>query len=148
MPVQHIKLKLRISNGHSWAKEFNVKSNCTNKRLKFLIYDLMDGQLNPNMVQLHLYFEPAKTWLLVANCTSEKLMELTIKVYNDAVRLNGFIDAVDTIIKYECSPVHGGSRKGAGRPATGHNPNRTIRMSDDEYVKVKEFLKHLRASQK
>lgn len=42
----------------------------------------------------------------------------------------------------------GGRRPGAGRPATGAMPNRTIRMTDDEYQKVKEFLKELRASQK
>lgn len=38
----------------------------------------------------------------------------------------------------------GGHRKGAGRPATGAMPSRTIRMTDDEYAKVKEFLKQLR----
>jgi hypothetical protein len=43
---------------------------------------------------------------------------------------------------------HGGRRKGAGRPATGAMPNRTIRMTDDEYEKVKEFLKELRNSSK
>lgn len=41
----------------------------------------------------------------------------------------------------------GGPREGAGRPATGAMPSRTIRMTDDEYIKVKEFLKKLRASQ-
>ena len=39
---------------------------------------------------------------------------------------------------------HGGARKGAGRPATGAMPTRTIRMTDDEHAKVKEFLKRTR----
>lgn len=41
----------------------------------------------------------------------------------------------------------GGRRPGAGRPATGAMPNRTIRMTDEEYIKVKEYLKQLRTSQ-
>jgi hypothetical protein len=40
----------------------------------------------------------------------------------------------------------GGPREGAGRPATGAMPNRTIRMTDDEYQKVKEYLQQLRSS--
>lgn len=42
--------------------------------------------------------------------------------------------------------IHGGPREGAGRPATGAMPNRTIRMTDNEYIKVKEYLKQLRIS--
>lgn len=42
--------------------------------------------------------------------------------------------------------THGGRRPGAGRPKTGAMPSRTIRMKDDEYQKVKEYLKTLRAS--
>lgn len=38
----------------------------------------------------------------------------------------------------------GGPRKGAGRPATGNRPIKTIRMTDEEYRKVKDFLKQLR----
>jgi hypothetical protein len=44
------------------------------------------------------------------------------------------------------NPTWGGHREGAGRPATGAMPNRTIRMTDEEYVKVKAFLKELRTS--
>ena len=40
----------------------------------------------------------------------------------------------------------GGRRPGAGRPKTGAMPSKTIRMTDEEYVKIKEFLKELRAS--
>jgi hypothetical protein len=40
----------------------------------------------------------------------------------------------------------GGRRPGAGRPKTGAMPSRTIRMTDQEYIKVKEYLKTLRAS--
>ncbi len=42
------------------------------------------------------------------------------------------------------NPIHGGPRPGAGRPATGAKPNRTMRLSDEEYEKVKEFVKQLR----
>lgn len=42
----------------------------------------------------------------------------------------------------------GGKRPGAGRPATGAKPNRTIRLSDEEYEKVKEFVKQLRREDK
>jgi hypothetical protein len=42
----------------------------------------------------------------------------------------------------------GGRRPGAGRPKTGAMPSKTIRMTDEEYIKVKEYLKELRASQK
>lgn len=42
------------------------------------------------------------------------------------------------------NPTHGGPRQGAGRPATGKKPNRTIRMTNEEYPQVKEFLKKLR----
>jgi hypothetical protein len=42
---------------------------------------------------------------------------------------------------------HGGFREGAGRPKTGAMPSKTIRMTDEEYIKVKEYLKDLRASQ-
>jgi hypothetical protein len=42
-------------------------------------------------------------------------------------------------------PTWGGHREGAGRPATGAMPSRTIRMTDDEYAKVKEFLKQIRS---
>lgn len=43
--------------------------------------------------------------------------------------------------------THGGPRPGAGRPATGAMPSRAIRMTDEEYIKVKEFLKELRKPQ-
>jgi|GEM_PF-3451584 len=39
---------------------------------------------------------------------------------------------------------HGGKRPGAGRPATGAKPNRTFRLDDEEYEKVKEYIKTLR----
>jgi hypothetical protein len=38
----------------------------------------------------------------------------------------------------------GGKREGAGRPATGAMPTRSLRMTDKEYIKVKEFLQELR----
>jgi hypothetical protein len=38
----------------------------------------------------------------------------------------------------------GGKREGAGRPVTGAMPTRALRMTDDEYIKVKEFLQELR----
>jgi hypothetical protein len=38
----------------------------------------------------------------------------------------------------------GGKREGAGRPATGAMPTRSLRMTDKEYIKVKEFLQKLR----
>jgi hypothetical protein len=34
----------------------------------------------------------------------------------------------------------GGKREGAGRPATGAMPTRALRMTDEEFVVVKEFL--------
>ena len=37
-----------------------------------------------------------------------------------------------------------GKREGAGRPATGAMPTRSLRMTDKEYIKVKEFLQKLR----
>lgn len=46
------------------------------------------------------------------------------------------------------NPTWGGPREGAGRPKTGAMPSKTIRMTDEEYIKVKEYLKELRASQK
>jgi hypothetical protein len=48
------------------------------------------------------------------------------------------------VINYLGISSWGGPREGAGRPATGTMPNRTIRMTDEEYTKVKEFLKQLR----
>jgi hypothetical protein len=36
--------------------------------------------------------------------------------------------------------IHGGKREGAGRPATGAMPTRALRMTDEEFVVVKEFL--------
>jgi len=39
----------------------------------------------------------------------------------------------------------GGKREGAGRPATGAMPTRALRMTDDEYSKVKLFLKDMRS---
>jgi len=44
----------------------------------------------------------------------------------------------------EDESTHGGPREGAGRPATGAKPNRTFRLTDDEYKKVKEFINQLR----
>jgi hypothetical protein len=46
------------------------------------------------------------------------------------------------------NPTHGGPREGAGRPKTGAMPTRAIRMTDEEFSKVKEYLKQIRASQK
>jgi hypothetical protein len=45
---------------------------------------------------------------------------------------------------------HGGPGRGQGRHTKpgGPMPNRTIRMTDEEYIKVKQFLKDLRTSQK
>jgi len=43
---------------------------------------------------------------------------------------------------------HGGKRPGAGRPATGAMPPRSIRMTDEEYELVKQFLKELRSNKK
>ena len=40
--------------------------------------------------------------------------------------------------------IHGGKRPGAGRKATGAKPNRTFRLDDGEYQKVKEFIEQLR----
>jgi len=44
-------------------------------------------------------------------------------------------------------PLHnsgrGGKREGSGRPKKDNKP-RTIRVTDEEYVKVKEFIKQLR----
>jgi hypothetical protein len=51
-------------------------------------------------------------------------------------------------MKTKANSTHGGRRPGAGRPATGTKPTRTIRMTDEEYLKVKDYLKQLRASQK
>jgi hypothetical protein len=34
----------------------------------------------------------------------------------------------------------GGKREGAGRPATGAMPTRALRMTDEEFMAVKEFL--------
>ncbi len=46
------------------------------------------------------------------------------------------------------NPIQGGKRPGAGRPATGAKPNRTMRLSDEEYEKVKAFVKQLRREDK
>jgi len=43
---------------------------------------------------------------------------------------------------------HGGHRPGAGRPATGANPTRTYRLSDEENEKVREFIKNMREAKK
>ena len=40
---------------------------------------------------------------------------------------------------------HGGKRPGAGRPATGPMPTRAIRMTDEEFELVKQFLVDLRS---
>lgn len=49
----------------------------------------------------------------------------------------------------EQKPIkHGGHREGAGRPATGAKPNRTFRLTDEEYQKVKEFIKSMRKEEK
>jgi len=37
----------------------------------------------------------------------------------------------------------GGKREGSGRMQLDNKP-RTIRVTDEEYVKVKEFIKHMR----
>lgn len=45
--------------------------------------------------------------------------------------------------------MRGGKRPGAGRPTLPEEKKlktRTIRMTDDEYLKVKEYVKSLRAS--
>jgi hypothetical protein len=34
-------------------------------------------------------------------------------------------------VKYEMQKKIGGKRAGAGRPATGHDPSRTFRLSDE-----------------
>ncbi|EPZ47702.1 hypothetical protein [Alicyclobacillus acidoterrestris] len=44
------------------------------------------------------------------------------------------------------SNQHGGKRPGAGRPATGRKPTRSIRMTDKEYELVKKFLAELRSN--
>jgi hypothetical protein len=49
------------------------------------------------------------------------------------------------IEKTTVSVNHGGKRHGAGRPSTGAMPTRTIRMTDDEYRLVKQFLMKLRS---
>lgn len=41
--------------------------------------------------------------------------------------------------------TRGGKREGAGRPSTGSKPNRTFRLDDDEYAKVKAFIKLMRS---
>jgi hypothetical protein len=43
--------------------------------------------------------------------------------------------------------TRGGKREGAGRPLTAETPlkTRSIRMTDEEYIKIKEYLKTLRA---
>lgn len=46
--------------------------------------------------------------------------------------------------KYHEPYRHGGKRSGAGRPATGAMPTRSIRMTDEEYTLVKKFLKEAR----
>lgn len=54
----------------------------------------------------------------------------------------------DPLFQEAKNATWGGRRPGAGRPKTGAMPNKTIRMTDEEYIKVKEYLKELRASQK
>jgi hypothetical protein len=51
-----------------------------------------------------------------------------------------------TSYNHDCqnNPIHGGNRPGAGRPATGAKPNRTFRLDDEEYAKVKAFIKSIR----
>jgi hypothetical protein len=39
--------------------------------------------------------------------------------------------------------AHGGKREGAGRPPTGRK-QRSIWLTDEEYEKVKEFVKELK----
>jgi hypothetical protein len=59
----------------------------------------------------------------------------------DGLKMQDVIRPQEKIIN---TVTWGGHREGAGRPATGAMPSRTIRMTDDEYAKVKEFLKQLR----
>ena len=40
--------------------------------------------------------------------------------------------------------MRGGAREGAGRPATGKKPNRSIRLDDEEYKLVMEFIDKMR----
>ena len=42
--------------------------------------------------------------------------------------------------------THGGKRTGSGRKPTGAKPVRAFRLSDSEYLAVKEYIKTLRAS--
>ena len=44
----------------------------------------------------------------------------------------------------ENKTARGGKRPGAGRKATGRKPNRTFRLNDDEFEKVKKFIEDLR----
>lgn len=49
--------------------------------------------------------------------------------------------------------MRGGARKGAGRPSilkseSKAKPNRTIRLSDEEYEQVKGFVKKIRKDAK
>ena len=59
-------------------------------------------------------------------------------------------DSIDSVIERLCAVMGvgnwGGPRPGAGRPAVGgiSRRPRAIRLSDDEYKKVKEFLETLR----
>lgn len=38
----------------------------------------------------------------------------------------------------------GGPGRGQGRPATGAMPTRAIRMTGEEYIKIKEYLRQIR----
>ena len=44
--------------------------------------------------------------------------------------------------------MRGGNRPGAGRPATGAMPTRAIRCTDEEYQRIKEYLKKVREGSK
>jgi hypothetical protein len=58
---------------------------------------------------------------------------------------DAFSNAPNSVDIYD---PRGGERPNSGRPATGAMPTKAIRMAEDEYIKVKEFLTQLRQPSK
>lgn len=78
------------------------------------------------------------------NCDGMAFDEIfaTLEQLKTVTNKNLIFNGEENVIK---ESSWGGRRPGAGRPKTGAMPSKTIRMTDEEYVKVKEYLKTLRA---
>ena len=80
-----------------------------------------------------------------AFCKSVDDAKELVSTIKRAIELDYGFAKCRALLEGDTLNTHGGARPGAGRPATGAKRPRAIRLDDDEYDQVKEFLKKIRS---